>query len=50
MAWWDDAWLNESFATWMSNKIVDRLESGWQWQVRRVIENALPNAMDVDVL
>ena len=23
MKWWDDLWLNESFATWMSNKIVD---------------------------
>lgn len=23
MQWWDDLWLNESFATWMGNKIVD---------------------------
>lgn len=48
MAWWDDLWLNESFATWMSNKIVDRLYPEWQWQVRRVAERA--SAMDVDVL
>ncbi len=26
MAWWDDLWLNESFATWMAYKIVD----GWR--------------------
>jgi len=25
MPWWDDIWLNESFATWMENKIVNQL-------------------------
>ncbi len=25
MAWWDDMWLNESFADWMGDKITDRL-------------------------
>lgn len=25
MAWWDDLWLNESFADWMSSKIVDEV-------------------------
>lgn len=23
LAWWDETWLNESFATWMGNKIAD---------------------------
>jgi puromycin-sensitive aminopeptidase len=25
MAWWDDLWLNEAFATWMAFEIVDRV-------------------------
>jgi alanyl aminopeptidase len=48
MAWWDDVWLNESFATWMSNKIVDKLHPEWQWPVQRVVERA--HAMEVDSL
>jgi puromycin-sensitive aminopeptidase len=30
MAWWDDLWLNEAFATWMSFKIVDRWRPEWR--------------------
>ncbi len=29
MAWWDDIWLNESFAALMETKISDRLEPGF---------------------
>jgi alanyl aminopeptidase len=29
MAWWDDVWLNEGFATWMANKIVDQYDPGF---------------------
>jgi puromycin-sensitive aminopeptidase len=32
MRWWDDLWLNEAFATWMSSKAVDRLHPEWhEW-------------------
>ncbi len=32
MKWWDDLWLNEAFATWMSYKAVDHLHPEWhQW-------------------
>ncbi len=27
-AWWDDIWLNESFAEWMGSKIADRWQPG----------------------
>ncbi len=30
MRWWDDLWLNEAFATWISFKIVDRWNPGWR--------------------
>jgi alanyl aminopeptidase len=28
-AWWDDTWLNESFATWMEVGVVGELEPEW---------------------
>ncbi|MSQ07286.1 MAG: M1 family peptidase [Dehalococcoidia bacterium] len=30
MAWWDDLWLNESFASWMGDKAVDWAFPEWQ--------------------
>src|SRR5207244_3956963 len=27
MKWWDDLWLNESFAEWMGNRITDQLHA-----------------------
>lgn len=29
MAWWDDVWLNEGFATWMANKIANEYNPEW---------------------
>jgi puromycin-sensitive aminopeptidase len=29
MKWWDDIWLNEAFATWMSCKAIDNLFPEW---------------------
>ena len=30
MRWWNDLWLNESFASWMATKAVDVLEPEWE--------------------
>jgi puromycin-sensitive aminopeptidase len=30
MAWWNDLWLNESFATWMAYEIVDDWRPDWR--------------------
>lgn len=33
MAWWNDLWLNESFATWMAYEILDHWQDDWRvWQ------------------
>jgi len=44
-AWWDDIWLNESFATWFARKITDRFEPSWGVKVRDLIgrEEAMAN-------
>jgi alanyl aminopeptidase len=36
LAWWDDLWLNESFATWMAAKIVDQWKPAWHADVAAV--------------
>ncbi len=33
MAWWDDLWLNEAFATWMAYRVIDDWRPEWRmWQ------------------
>ncbi|MBI4233622.1 MAG: M1 family metallopeptidase [Chloroflexi bacterium] len=39
MEWWDDLWLNESFASWMGNKAVDALYPEWQMWAQFVAQN-----------
>ena len=36
MPWWDDIWLNESFATWMSYKAVRDFDPGARPELRRL--------------
>ncbi|MFI5197233.1 MAG: M1 family aminopeptidase [Thermoanaerobaculia bacterium] len=48
MAWWNDVWLNESFATWMASKIIERWKPEWGSRAARVGARSL--AMDADSL
>jgi alanyl aminopeptidase len=35
MSFWDELWLNEAFATWMSSKTIERWRPAWDAQVSR---------------
>ncbi|MBX3161725.1 MAG: ERAP1-like C-terminal domain-containing protein [Deltaproteobacteria bacterium] len=48
LAWWDDTWLNESFASWMETKIVEKFKPEWEIDVERVEGKA--SAMGSDSL
>jgi aminopeptidase N len=36
MAWWEDLWLNEGFASWMESKVTNALNPGWQIRAQTV--------------
>jgi cytosol alanyl aminopeptidase len=46
MAWWDDLWLNEAFATWMESKILVKLYPELHAQNVLVQEAAFPADAD----
>ncbi|HET9551749.1 MAG TPA: M1 family aminopeptidase, partial [Anaeromyxobacteraceae bacterium] len=48
MTWWDDLWLNESFATWMAYVVVDQ----WRpdWRVWLAFDQGKAAAMALDAL
>jgi aminopeptidase N len=35
MAWWDELWLNESFASWRGTEETDRRNPTWKWWERQ---------------
>ncbi len=48
MAWWDDLWLNESFASWMGDKITAGLMPDWHFETGT--QQARARAMRADRL
>jgi len=49
MRWWNDLWLNESFATFMATKVVDRFYPEWElWD--QFLGDAMNDAMGLDAL
>jgi aminopeptidase N len=37
MKWWDDLWLSEGFATWVSSKVVHQWHPEWKLDVAAVL-------------
>jgi aminopeptidase N len=48
MAWWDDIWLNEGFATWMSSKPIEAWKPEWNVNLDDVRDTG--NALNLDSL
>jgi cytosol alanyl aminopeptidase len=48
LAWWDDLWLNESFASWLTPRIVEEWQPTWGAMAERV--RGRSGALEVDSL
>ncbi|MXO60782.1 M1 family peptidase [Altererythrobacter salegens] len=48
MAWWDDLWLNEGFASWMESKATAKFRPDWNTQVGKI--NSREAAMGADAM
>ena len=46
MAWWDDLWLNEGFASWMATKATAHFKPDWQYELNRVGSREEAMALD----
>jgi len=48
MAWWDDLWLNEGFASWLDTKVTHHFRPEWHRNITRV--SVRERAMGLDAL
>jgi alanyl aminopeptidase len=48
MAWWDDLWLNEPFASWLGDRITAELMPAWGWDT--AVQQSRAQAMRTDRL
>jgi aminopeptidase N len=46
MAWWDNLWLNEGFASWMGTKATDHFNPEWQMWLRTSGEKEWAMSLD----
>ncbi|HLQ13251.1 MAG TPA: M1 family metallopeptidase [Steroidobacteraceae bacterium] len=46
MGWWDDIWLNESFASWMGAKETARRHPDWHWWLGQDVSKESAMAAD----
>src|SRR3712207_1355938 len=49
MSWWDDLWLNEGYASWMSNKAMQHFHPEWKPEVRAVNSREAAMALDARI-
>ncbi|MBI4553618.1 MAG: ERAP1-like C-terminal domain-containing protein, partial [Candidatus Latescibacteria bacterium] len=49
MAWWDDVWLNESFASWLGDKITDQVFPQYRIALTQVRDGQLAMLTDAKV-
>ncbi len=47
-AWWDDIWLNEAFASWMSSKVIRHWKPEWNTKLDE--QNTRSTVMEQDTL
>jgi aminopeptidase N len=46
MAWWDNLWLNEGFASWMGTKATDAFNPGWKMWLQANSDRERAMALD----
>ena len=46
MQWWDNIWLNEGFATWMSNKPLEKWKP--EWDISQIVVSDLDGTLNLD--
>ena len=50
MQWWNDLWLNESFATFMEEKAVEKTYPKWKVRINHIVNDSAGAAMSADQL
>jgi alanyl aminopeptidase len=46
LGWWNDTWLNEAFATWLTTRLIDRWQPGWKYLSHDMWQTSQAMALD----